>query len=119
VVRGQAVLVGKHAAGARLRLNVGLAVTDQAVLDETWRAMTTPGSPTYGVPLTKAQYRARFSPRTAAVDAARSWLEERGLTVTDVTPDHLLVHVRGSTRAVERAFGRFPRRSRSRRAGSG
>src|SRR5262249_17399188 len=45
------------------------------------------------------------APTEAAVKAARSWLTKHSLTVTGVSPDNLLVHVRGSTGAVARAFG--------------
>ena len=105
VTSGKAVLVGKHNAGSMLRLNVGLAARDQAGLDDAWRAMTTPGNPAFGTHLTKAQYRSRYAPTDASVRAASSWLRRQGLVVTGHTPDNLLIHARGETRAVEHALG--------------
>jgi kumamolisin len=92
-----------HRDSAVLRLNVGLAVRSSARLDDVIRAASTPG---YGGSyLTQAQYRAEYAPTDATVAKARSWLSAQGLSITGVAPANLWVEARGTTAAIEHAFG--------------
>jgi len=105
VADGVATRRGHHDPAAPLTLNIGLAVRDAAALDGVIAAASDPASPEYGHYLTNAQYMARFAPTDAAVQAVRDWATGAGLAVGAVSPDHLLVTVRGTTGAAERALG--------------
>ena len=88
-----------------MQVNVGLAVRNPAQLDDLIAAASTPGSPSYGRYLTQEEYLADFAPTDASVGAARAWLASNGLTVTNVSPDNLIIGVEGSVSKVEGAFG--------------
>jgi kumamolisin len=105
VVRGQASFRAHQNPNSILKLNVGLDVRNSAQLDALITAASTPGSPGYGHYLTRAQYRANYAPTPASVTAVKQWLASQGLGVAGVSPDNLLVHVRGRTAAVQHAFG--------------
>jgi kumamolisin len=105
VAQGKAHSRGAHASNATLSLNVDLAVRESAKLDGVIAAASTPGSPNYGHYLSEAEYMATYAPTGAQVAAVESWLASQGLQVTGSSHDNLLVHVQGSTAAVEQAFG--------------
>ena len=88
-----------------MQVNVGLAVRNPAQLDDLIAAASTPGSPSYGRYLTQEEYLADFAPTDASVAAARAWLASNGLTVTNVSPDNLIIGVEGSVSKIEGAFG--------------
>jgi len=105
VVDGAAARRGPHDPSAALTLDIGLAVHDSAALDALIVAASDPASPSYGHYLTQQEYKARFAPTDAEVAAVRDWAVNAGLAVTAVSPDNLLVTVRGTTRMAERALG--------------
>ncbi len=105
VAHGRASLRGHHDAESSLRVNVGLAVRNSHQLDALIKAASTPGNPGYGHYLTDAQYMATYAPTPGEVQAAKAWLASRGLKVTGVSRDHLLLHVRATAGHAERAFG--------------
>ena len=105
VVDGAAARRGPHDPSAALTLDIGLAVHDSAALDALIVAASDPASPSYGHYLTQQEYKARFAPTDAEVAAVRDWAVNAGLAVTAVSPDNLLVTVRGTTRTAERALG--------------
>ncbi len=88
-----------------MSLNVDLATREPVQLEELIRAVSTPGSPSYGHYLTPEEYDARFAPTGSEVRAVDTWLRGLGLHVAGVSPDNSLVEVNASTAAVERAFG--------------
>src|SRR5262249_18012955 len=104
VGQGSAKSHGGRAASAQLSVNVNLAVRESAQLDGVIAAASTPGSPSYGHYLTEGEYMARYAPTDAQVAAVESWLARQGLSVTGASKDNLLVHVQGSTAAIENAF---------------
>ncbi len=67
--------------------------------------MSDPASAEYGKYLTAQEYRARFAPTSADVDAAEQWLKGAGLKVEGVGPDNHFVAVAGSPYAVEPRSG--------------
>ena len=67
--------------------------------------MSTPGSPNFRQFLTPAQFTARFGASDATLAAVRQSLRDRGLRVTGVSANRLIVHVTGATQRIERAFG--------------
>jgi kumamolisin len=105
VSHGHATLHGAHNRNSTLTLNVGLDVRNSAALDSLIKAASTPGNPGYGHYLTNAQYMAGYAPTGEEVSEAVKWLRHEHLDVTGVSPDNLLIHTRGRTATVERAFG--------------
>ncbi len=105
VTQGLATPTGAYPADTTMQVNVGLAVRNPAQLDDLIAAASTPGSPSYGRYLTQEEYLADFAPTDASVAAARAWLASNGLTVTNVSPDNLIIGVEGSVSRVEGAFG--------------
>ncbi|MFF3738640.1 protease pro-enzyme activation domain-containing protein [Streptomyces sp. NPDC002566] len=89
--------------GARVSARVYLAGRDAAGLAAYARAVSDPGSPSYGEYLSAQQSRARFGATPAQVAAVRAWLTSAGLKVTSVTPRYLAVS--GDVAAAEKAFG--------------
>jgi hypothetical protein len=55
--------------------------------------------------LAPGQFRGRFGPTQATVNAVTSQLRSEGLRVTSVAPDGLMIDFSGTAAAVERAFG--------------
>ena len=92
-----------HATGD-LRLDVVLKPRHADELSAFAAAVSRPGSPTFRHYLTPAQFRDRFGASQATIDAVRRTLRERGLHVTGVSANRLLVHVSGAARTVERAL---------------
>jgi kumamolisin len=105
-------IVASHAAtlrrhrdpNAALSLNLGLAVHGSGELDAVIRAASTPGSEAYGRYLDHEQYMARFAPTDAEVAAVGSWVAGKGMRVTGVSADNLIVSVAATTAVAERAF---------------
>jgi len=104
VAAANATVRGAHTSAVALKLNVDLSVRNDANLKAAITAASTPGGPGYGHYLTPAEYMATYAPTDAQVAAAESWLSEEGLHVTGTSSDNLIVHVKGSTAAVEHAF---------------
>jgi kumamolisin len=105
VLQNLASLLGHHNSADLLQIDVALKVHNASQLDAVIAAASTPGTPSYGRYLTPAQYLAQYGPTDQDVQTARSWLTSQELTVTNVSPNHLLVSVRGTTLGMERAFG--------------
>jgi len=55
--------------------------------------------------LTPSEYARRFGPSPATVSAIRAWARAKGLSVASVSPNRLLVVVRGPVLALGRALG--------------
>ena len=104
---GHAVALGRLApdGAGTLRLDVVLAPAGGSKLSAFATAVSTPGSPSFRQFLTPAQFAARFGASDGTLAAVRQSLRERGLHVTGVSPNRLIVHVTGRTRRIERAFG--------------
>jgi subtilase family serine protease len=68
------------------------------------RAVSDPGSGSYGKFLTPAQFRQRFSPSPADVNAVRSWLTGQGFTVTYTPTNGHYVAAEGTVAQAESAF---------------
>jgi kumamolisin len=101
----QAKFLSHHDPKAKLSINVALKLQDPAGLHALMHDLYDPASLSYHHFLTPAQFTARFAPSTAQVASVTQYLKQQGLTVTDVTPSRLLVHVTASTTALESAFG--------------
>lgn len=95
--------VGRPAPTQAVDFMVHLPLRNAAELDQLIRVQSTPGSPSYHHFLTPAQFRSTFGATPDTVARATSALKTSGLAVTKVESQFL--HVRGTTAAVERAFG--------------
>jgi len=104
ILQGTAVALSHLAPSTGLDLNVGLRVRDSAKLDALIAAASDPRSPSYGHYLTNAEYMARYAPTAAQARAATAWLKARGLAVTSVSPDNLLIGVKASVAQAEQVF---------------
>ena len=99
-----ATRTGAVASGQKLGLEVSLKVRNQANLDAFVRAVSDPKSPLYQHYLTVAQYAAEYGASDAQVAQVTSYLKSEGLSVGQVTANHLTVSVSGSAADVEKAF---------------
>ena len=90
---------------SRVDFLVFLGWRDAAGVTAVASAVSDPDDPSYGRYLTAAQFRARFSPAQADVDAVRTWLTDSGLRVAGVPSSRLWVSASGRARDVERALG--------------
>ncbi len=100
-----AAKVGDAPAGQVIGFRVYLRMRNQAVMDATAQAVSTPGSATYHQYLTTAQVKAAFDPTDAAVASVRSWLMGQHLAVAAVPANNLYVSATGTVAQVDHAFG--------------
>ena len=98
-------LVRRVDPASRVDFLVFLGWRDAAGVTAVASAVSDPNSASYGRYLSAAQFRARFSPARADVDAVRRWLGDAGLRVDTVPASRLWVAASGSARDVERALG--------------
>jgi subtilase family serine protease len=68
-------------------------------------AVSDPESPRYGHYLSARDFRERFSPDQADVDAVSAWLRTEGLGVVDIPANRHYVVAQGTVARVEAAFG--------------
>lgn len=94
--------VGRPAPTQAVDFLVHLPLRDSAQLDQLIRLQSAPGSPEYHHFLTPAQFRSSFGPTSATIAQATAALRADGLTISKV--DSQMIHVRGTTASVERAF---------------
>lgn len=92
--------------------DVSLTPTDAAGLARFVSAVTTPGTAQYRHYLTESQYVARYAPAWSTVDAVESYFRGAGLTVSYDRASPLLLHVRGPSTDVARAFATTLRAAR-------
>jgi subtilase family serine protease len=99
------VNLARPAAGDdRLAFSVWLGWRDPAGLGATLAGLYGPGSPTGGRWLTPEEFRGRYSPPQAQVDAVRTWLRDSGFAIVDVPRNRLFVTASGTVDQVERTF---------------
>jgi subtilase family serine protease len=99
-----AVVLGRLAPQATLRLDVVLKPSRATDLTALATAASTPGSPSFRQFLSPAQFAARFGASDETLAAVKQSLRERGLHVTGVSANRLIVHATGTTPRIERAF---------------
>ena len=93
----------KAAAQQEVEFNVYLPLQNTGQLDQLLQAQRTPGSPNYRNWLTPEQFRTRFGPKQQDLDKVTQILSGSGLAVTSTHSQG--VHVMGTVRGVESAFG--------------
>src|SRR5262249_57142237 len=95
---------GPLAPGTSLRLDVTLKVRDQAALTSFIAALWDRHSPLFHHFLRPGQFGPRFGATLAQVARVDAALRSMGLAPGKVSSDRLLIPVRASAAAVERAF---------------
>jgi subtilase family serine protease len=88
-----------------LRLDVVLKPERAAQLRSFATAVSTPGSPSYRQFITPAQFAARFGASAQTIASVEHALNGRGLHVTGLSANRLVVHVAAPAATVERALG--------------
>lgn len=96
--------LGPLASDTPLSVLVGLGAPDPAGLEAASTLEYTPGTPEYHQRWTAHDVADRFAPSPASYDAASSYFEGLGLSVTP-SPDRWLLLVQGPAHTVASAFG--------------
>jgi xanthomonalisin len=101
----QAAYVGAALGGTPMHLVVSLPLRNEAALDGLLRdQIYNPSSPTYRHYLSVAQFAAAFSPAERDILTTARFFAAQGLTVSGLTPNHLLLDVTGPAATVARVF---------------
>ncbi len=83
---------------------VGLALKNEADLEQLIADQDNPNSPNYQKYLTPAEFKNKYSPDQADVDQVTDWAKANGLTVVDVSDNRTLIEIEGTTAQFEKAF---------------
>ena len=100
----KAQVLGRHDPAEVLTVSVALKLRNTDQLHAFLRDVQDPRSPSYHHWLTPAQFGALYGATQEQADAVTRYLTSQGLTVKDVTPSRLRVHVSASAGALEKAF---------------
>jgi subtilase family serine protease len=101
---GEAQSVGRLPAAQSMRVDVVLAVRDQAGLDSFLQELYDPSSPFYRHFLTVEQFTETFGPTQEDYDAVTRFATTNGFTVTGGSRDAMDVQLKGSVATVETTF---------------
>ena len=96
---------GEEPGTTPMAFSVWLQWRNQGGLDALLAAQQDPAGGQYRHWLSPADFRARYAPAQADVDAVRTWLGSQGFTVLAVPSNRLFVTASGTVAQVERAFG--------------
>jgi kumamolisin len=99
-----ATRTGSVSADQQMQVAVSLNYRDAAGLDAFLARVNNPSSADYHHYLTPDQFRDRFAPTQAQVDQVRAYLQSKGLTVTNVASNRMLVDAAGPAKTVQSAF---------------
>lgn len=97
-------LMGATPSSARLDMRVVLEPNNSAALAQFINDVSTPGNPLYRHFLSPAEFAQRFGASPAAIARVRSELLKSGLTVSALSPNHLVLRVTGSAAQVSATF---------------
>jgi subtilase family serine protease len=104
VLHGQAPFVGKLPANQSMRIDIVLAVRDQAGLDRFLQDVYDPSSAAYHHYLTVEQFTQKFGPTQRDYDALVHFASANGLTMTGGSRDAMDVQFKASVATIETAF---------------
>ncbi len=97
-------LLGAAPSSTRLDLRVVLEPNNSGALAQFINDVSTPGNPLYRHFLSPAEFAQRFGATPSAIAFVRSELRSTGLTVSDVSPNNLVLRVTGSATQVAASF---------------
>lgn len=87
-----------------LHLSIVLAMRDQAGLDSFLEQVYDPQSPLYRQFLSVQEFANRFAPTQTDYSALVAFAQANGLTVTGTSPNRMVVEVKASVAAIEKAL---------------
>jgi kumamolisin len=96
--------LGRMEKDAQISMAVPLTLADQSGLEVLIKRLHTPGDPLYGKYLSPAEFTERFAPSQADVQSVVDEMQARGLVVSHVHPNRMLIDVQGNVSDVESAF---------------
>jgi subtilase family serine protease len=96
--------LGTLASSTPMRITVGMAMRNGAMINSLLKAQVTPGNAMYGKFLTPAQTTALFGPTGSSVQAVASYLTSAGFKSVAVTPDNMLITATGTAAIASKAF---------------
>ncbi len=105
VLLKQATRLSRHDPTAFMHLSIGLRLNHVRALKKFLQAVQNPHSPQYHHFLTPSEFTAKYGPTKKQVDAVRAFLGAKGIEVTGVSPNRLLVRTKATTAKYEHAFG--------------
>jgi kumamolisin len=98
-------LLGSDHANRTLQMSVNLALRNQGQLNALLHDLYDPSSPNYRQFLSVAEFAQRFGPTTDQQQAVKSYLKQRGFTITRTYPNHLVIDFSGPESLAEQTFG--------------
>lgn len=101
----EAQTVGLMSSTQRLNLALTLAPRNQAQLNTLLQQLYDPNSPNYRHFLTVQQFTDQFGPTAADYQNVLNFVQSSGLTVTNTTPNRLVLDVSGTVAQINQAFG--------------
>lgn len=101
----QAVYLGAHSPSAPMTVTVGLKLSHPNALNRFLGELQDPASPMYRHFLTPAEFTEKYGPTSAEVTTVTGFLQSRGIRVTGVSSNRLLIHTEGTAGTYEAALG--------------
>jgi subtilase family serine protease len=98
-------LVGAADPTGTVGFRVYLGWNDEAGAEALAKAVSDPGSSSYGRYLTRSEFRRRFAPTQAQVGAVQSWLRSQGFKVNYTPANNHYVSAEGTVAQAQAAFG--------------
>ena len=95
---------GAPAAADKIQFGILLKLRDSASAEATLASIADPASASYGNWLTTSQFKSRYAPATADVNAVRSWLQGEGFGLRN-TLGGMYVEASGTTAQINKVFG--------------
>lgn len=96
--------VGATSASQQVTFQVHLSWQGGSAAEDFARAVSTPGSASYGKFLTAGQFAAKYAPSAASVNTVKSWLKSQGFTVGEVPSNNKYVTATGTVGQAAKAF---------------
>jgi kumamolisin len=104
VVNGKAAFVGRVPANQTMRIDIVMAVRDQAGLDKFLREVYDRNNPQYRHFLTVSQFTEKFGPSQRDYDALVRFVKASGFSVPRASRDAMDVQLKGTVADIETAF---------------
>jgi len=101
----QAHAIGRMPGTQQLSLALTLSLRNQAQLNALLQQLYDPKSANYRHFLTVQQFTSQFGPSVAEYQKVVNFARSYGLTVTNTTPNRLVLDVRGTVAQIDQAFG--------------
>ncbi|MCL4562176.1 MAG: S53 family peptidase [Chloroflexi bacterium] len=98
-------LTGPADPQSAIGFRVYLGWQNAAAAEAFAQSVSDPNSPMYGKYLTSAQFRQKFAPSQAEVNAVQSWLRSQGFDVVYTPQNNHYVSAQGTVAQAETAFG--------------